>query len=70
MSFNKQIQLCFIHNKTEIKISASEICELLSRKPGKYISDIYNDLEYKLVNKLLENDNEILKKYVLQNYSK
>lgn len=60
----------YIHNKTEIKISASEICELLSKKPGKYISDIYNDLEYKLVNKLLENDNEILKKYVLQNYSK
>lgn len=59
----------YIHNKTEIKIEAKEICELLNKKPGKFLKEIFNDLEYRLVNKLLENDKESLKKYILENYS-
>jgi len=60
----------YIHNKTEIKIEAKEICELLNRKPGKFLKDIFNDLEYKLVNKLLENNKDVLKKYITENYQK
>ena len=65
---NERYNSLYIHNKTDIKIEAKEICELLNRKPGKYLKEIFNDIEYKLVNKLLENDKEILGKYIIENY--
>ena len=65
---NERYNSLYIHNKTEIRIDAKEICELLDRKPGKYLKDIYNDLEYKLVNKILENDKDKMKEYILYNF--
>jgi tRNA nucleotidyltransferase (CCA-adding enzyme) len=65
---NERYNSLYIHNKTEIKIEAKEICELLCRKPGKFLKEIFNDLEYKIVNKLLENDKEKIKQYILENY--
>ena len=65
---NERYNSLYIHNKTDIKIEAKEICELLNRKPGKFLKEIFNDLEYKLVNKLLENDKEKIKKYILEKY--
>ena len=65
---NERYNNLYIHNKTDIKIEAKEICELLNKKPGKFLKEIFNDLEYKLVNKLLENDKEVLKKYILDKY--
>ena len=65
---NERYNSLYIHNKTEIKIEAKEICELLNRKPGKFLKEIFNDLEYKLVNKLLENDKEKIKEYILEKY--
>ena len=58
----------YIHNIRDIKIEAKEICDLLNRKPGKFLKEIFKDLEYKIVNKLLENDKEVIKKYILDNY--
>ena len=57
-----------IYNKDEIKISAKEICEILDKSPGKYIKDIYNDLEFKIVNNYLLNENEVIKNYIKENY--
>ena len=65
---NERYNSLYIHNKTEIKIEAKEICELLSRKPGKFLKEIFNDLEYKIVNKILENDNEKIKQYIIEKY--
>lgn len=65
---NERYNNLYIHNKTDIKIEAKEICELLNRKPGKFLSNIFDDLEYKLVNKLIQNDKSLLKKYILENY--
>jgi len=65
---NERYNSLYIHNKSEIKIEANEICELLNRRPGKFLKEIFSDLEYKLVNKLLENDKEKIKQYILQNY--
>ena len=65
---NERYNSLYIHNKTEIKIEAKEICELLNRKPGKFLKEIFNDLEYKIVNKLLENDKEKIKQYIIENY--
>ena len=64
---NEKYNSLYIHNKTEIKIEAKEICELLNRKPGKYLKDIFNDLEYKIVNKLLLNDKDKIKEYIINN---
>ena len=65
---NERYNSLYIHNKTDIKIEAKEICELLNRKPGKFLKEIFKDLEYKLVNKLLDNKKDVLKKYILENY--
>lgn len=66
---NERYNGLYIHNKTDIKIEAKEICELLNRKPGKFLKEIFKDLEYKLVNKLVENEKDVLKKYILDNYN-
>ena len=66
---NERYNSLYIHNKTEIKIEAKEVCELLNRKPGKFLKEIFNDLEYKLVNKLLENDKDKIKNYILERYN-
>lgn len=66
---NERYNSLYIHNKTDIKIEAKEICELLNKKPGKFLKEIFNDLEYKLVNKLIENKKDVLKKYILEKYS-
>ena len=34
----------------------------------KFLKDIFNDLEYKLVNKIITNEKESLKKYIFENY--
>lgn len=65
---NERYNSLYIHNKSDIKIEAKEICKLLNRPPGKFLKEIFNDLEYKLVNKLLENDRERLKNYILEKY--
>ena len=65
---NERYNNLYIHNKTDIKINAKEICEILNKKPGKFLKEIFNDIEYKLVNKLLENDKGALKKYILEKY--
>lgn len=57
-----------IHNKSDIKIEASQICALLNRKPDKFLKEIINDLEYKIINGELKNDCESLSKYIIENY--
>ena len=66
---NERYNSLYIHNKTDIKIDVKEICQMLNKKPGKFLKEIFSDLEYKLVNKLLLNDNNEIKKYVLMKYS-
>ncbi len=58
----------YIHNKTEIKIDPKEICEMSNSKPGKYLKDILSDIENKIVNKELINDNDALRVYIKNSY--
>ena len=44
------------------------ICNLLNKKPGKFLKEIFNDLEEKLINKRLENDKEKLGEYIVKTY--
>ena len=58
-----------IYNEQDIKISAQEICTILNKKSGSFIKDIYNDLEYKIINKQLQNDNDMIKIYIKENFN-
>lgn len=56
-----------IKTRSEIKISANEICEILNIKPSYKINNIYEVLEKEILNKQLENDNNKIKKFIKQN---
>ena len=57
-----------IKERSEINIVAKEICDLLNRKPGGFISEIYVDLEKQILLKKLDNENKALKEYIVNNY--
>ena len=57
-----------IKERGEINITAYEICELLNKEPGSFIGVIYNDLEYKILNNLLINEKNEIKRYINDNY--
>lgn len=59
-----------IRHIKDIKLSSEEICTLLDVKPGKVISEVYSDIKNKILRDELSNDNEILKKYVIDNRKK
>lgn len=59
-----------IRHIKDIKLSSEEICTLLDVKPGKVISEVYSDIKGKILRDELSNDNEILKKYVIDNRKK
>jgi len=58
-----------ITSRKSIEITSEEIMEVLNRKPGPYFKDIYNDLEIKILNGELENNNELIRQYIINNYS-
>lgn len=58
-----------IKDRKDIKINSNEIIALLNILPGKKIKDIYEDLENKILKNELKNDNEIIKKYILNEYN-
>ncbi|HHW69700.1 MAG TPA: hypothetical protein GX747_05140, partial [Tenericutes bacterium] len=57
-----------INSINDININANEICMLLNKKPGYFLKEIFNDIERKIVYKELENDKEVLKKYISDKY--
>ena len=57
-----------IHSRSDINITANEICEVLNKKPGSFIKDVYSKLELTIINKELENDNEKIKEFVKLNF--
>ena len=59
-----------IRHIKDIKLKSDEICSILEMKPGKVISEVYSELKIKILRDELENDNEILKKYIIDNRKK
>ncbi len=55
-------------NKKEINIKADEISLLMNKELGSWIKPIYEDITHKILNSKLENDNEVLKKYIKDKY--
>lgn len=57
-----------IYNKKDICVNGMEIANMLHTKPGNYLSDIINDLEYKIINLELENKHDVLVDYIISKY--
>ena len=54
--------------RSDIKVNGMDIMRLLNRKPGSYLKEILDDLERKILNNSLKNDEKILKSYLLKSY--
>ena len=59
-----------IHSRLDINISAEEICNSLNKKPGEFLKHIYEDLEYKILHRKLNNDQQEIINYIINNYKK
>lgn len=57
-----------IKERSEIDISADEICEVLNTKPGSLLKEIYDDLEVLILKKHIKNEKDELKSYIKATY--
>ena len=57
-----------IHNRDDIKITALKICQVLKRKPDYLINEIYLDLEKKIINGTLLNEESVIISYIENKY--
>ena len=57
-----------IKTRSDILISSSEIIGLFNKKPGRFISDVYNDIEEKILLGELNNNLDDLTDYIKRNY--
>lgn len=59
-----------IRRYKDIDITSEEICEILKVKPGKVISEVYDDLKNVILNKELVNSNDSIREYIFYNRRK
>ena len=59
-----------IRHIKDIDLKSDEICDILGINPGKVISEVYSELKIKILRDELENTNEVLRKYVIDNRKK
>jgi tRNA nucleotidyltransferase (CCA-adding enzyme) len=57
-----------IKSRDDIDITSELIMKLLDKKPGKYLKDIYTDIESEILYKKLNNCKEDISKYILEKY--
>ena len=57
-----------IKSTNEINISTEELIHLLNKEPGKWIKEVYSDLEYKILYSKLKNDSTLIKEYIIKTY--
>ena len=57
-----------ITSRRDIDIKAMDIANALNSKPGKYSSDIFNEIEYLIVMKKIRNNKEDIIKYIKKHY--
>ena len=53
---------------SDIDISSIEIIDLLKRKPGKFIKEIYSDIEREILYKRLDNKKDVIIAYIKNKY--
>lgn len=57
-----------IYSLQEINIKPIEIANILNKKPGSFIKDILKDIEKQIVYGKLDNDEKLIKEYILNKY--
>lgn len=57
-----------IKSRSDIDVSSELIMKLLNKKPGKYLKEIYSDIESEILYKRLNNCKEDICKYILEKY--
>ncbi len=57
-----------IKSREEIDIDTKEVCDILSRKPGPFLKEIFFDLERKILYNKLNNKKRILLSYIKKQY--
>ena len=57
-----------IYSKRDIDISAMDIAKVLNRGPGNYLSDIFLDIESKIIDGFIDNKYDSLVEYIKNNY--
>lgn len=57
-----------IKSRNEIDIDSDDIMNLLNKKPGKYLTDIYKDIEKEILYRRLVNEKSSICKYIEKKY--
>jgi tRNA nucleotidyltransferase (CCA-adding enzyme) len=57
-----------IHKRSDIDITALELKDILNKKDGKWISDIYSNLEMEIIYGKIKNNKKDIIDYVVKNY--
>jgi len=57
-----------IKSKDDINITTKEIIDVVNKKPGPWLKQIYNDIEIKIITSKLKNDKDKIIEYILKNY--
>ena len=59
-----------IHTKKDLAITSEEIMKLLDKKGGKYLKDIYSDIEREVLYRRLPNEKDKICEYIISKYKK
>lgn len=59
-----------IRRYKDIDVTSDEICEILKCKPGKVISEVYDDLKDVILTRKLDNVNSTIREYLFNNRKK
>ena len=57
-----------IKNRTDIALEPLEICDVLNKKAGKFLKELIDDLEDKILDGKLDNNKKDITDYLLNNY--
>lgn len=63
-SYNNLVIKC----RKDIDITSDDIIKILHKEPGKFIADIYDDIEREILYRRLKNEKEEIYNYILNNY--
>lgn len=63
-SYNNLVIKC----RKDIDVTSDDIIKILHKEPGKFITEIYDDIERKILYRRLKNEKEDICNYILGNY--
>ncbi len=59
-----------IRRYKDMDITSEEICDILKTKPGKVLSEVFDDLKNQILRRELENNNDSIREYIFNNRKK